>query len=68
MRLQALMFDRWKYRLILTLDANFRMKNKNQSSNDLPTLDDEWAHFIPEAPYMEHVRMCGNEEHVKFTP
>lgn len=59
---------RWKYRLILTIDANFRMKNKDRSVNDMPALGDGWAHFVPETPYMEHVRKIGHEEHVSFTP
>jgi hypothetical protein len=64
----ALMSVRWKYRLILAIDANFRMKNKDRSAKDMPALGDGWAHFVPEALYMEHVRKWGHEEHVRFTP
>jgi hypothetical protein len=68
LRLQALMSVRWKYRLILAIDTNFRMKNKDRSAKDIPALGDGWAHFVLEAPYMAHVRKCGHEEHVRFTP
>jgi hypothetical protein len=34
----------------------------------MPALGDGWAHFVPEAPYMEHVQKCGHEEHVRFMP
>ena len=61
------MFVRWKYCLILAIDANFHMKNKDRSANDMPALGDGWAHFVPEAPYIEHVRKWGHEEHVSFT-
>jgi hypothetical protein len=57
---------RWKYRLILAIDANFRMKNKDRSAKDMPALGDGWAHFVPETPYMEHVRKSGYEEHVSY--
>lgn len=66
LRLQALTSVRWKYRLILAIDANFRMKNRDRSVNDMPALGDGWAHFVPEAPYMEHVQKRGHEEHVRF--
>jgi hypothetical protein len=59
---------RWKYRLILAIDANFRMKNKDRSATDTPALGDGWAHFVPEAPYMEYVEKCGHEAHVRYTP
>jgi hypothetical protein len=68
LQLQALMSVRWKYRLILAIDANFRMKNKDRSAKDMPALGDGWAHFVPEAPYMKHIRKWGHEEHVRFTP
>ena len=43
------------------------MKNKDQSTKDMPTLGDGWAHFVPEAPYMAHVQKCGHEENVRST-
>ena len=46
---------RWKYQLILAIDVNFQMKNKDQSTTDMPALGDRWAHFMPETPYMDHV-------------
>lgn len=57
---------RWKYQLILAIDANFRMKNKDRSTTDMPALGDGWAHFVPETPYMDHVRKWGFEELVSI--
>jgi hypothetical protein len=67
-QLQSLIFVRWKYRLILAVDANFRMKNKDRNTGDTPALGDGWAHFAPETPYMEHVQKWGTEEQVRFPP
>jgi hypothetical protein len=67
LRLQALMSVRWKYRLILAIDMNFCMKNKDRSTKDILALGDGWAHFVLEAPYMVHVQKCSHEEHVRFT-
>ena len=50
-QLQTLTPARWKYRLILTVDANFRMKNKARNIQNMPALGDGWAHFIPETLY-----------------
>jgi hypothetical protein len=33
----------------------------------MPALGDGWAHFIPETPYMEHVRKWGFDEHAAVT-
>lgn len=63
-----LTFVRWKYQLILAVDANFRMKNKERNTNDMPALGDGWAHFVPEKLYMEHVRKWGFEELVRISP
>jgi len=68
LRLQALMSVRWKYRLILAIDENFHIKNKDRSVKDMPALSDGWTHFVPEAPYMGHVQKWGHEEQVRFTP
>ncbi|KAF8460869.1 hypothetical protein DFH94DRAFT_603240, partial [Russula ochroleuca] len=46
---------KWKYWLILTVDANFQMKNKERNTWDTPALGDGWVHFVPETPYMEYV-------------
>jgi hypothetical protein len=42
------------------------MKNKARNIQNMPALGDGWAHFIPETPYMEHVRQWGFEEQVRF--
>lgn len=67
-QLQTLTSVRWKYRLILAVDANFRMKNKERNVQDMPALGDGWAHFVPETPYMEHVQKRDFEERVRFPP
>ena len=67
-QLQTLTSVRWKYWLILTVDANFWMKNKERNTKNMPTLGDGWAHFVPETLYMEHVRKWGFEQQVRFPP
>ncbi|KAI0273137.1 hypothetical protein BGY98DRAFT_936390 [Russula aff. rugulosa BPL654] len=37
--------------------------NKDRDANDMPALGDGWAHFILEAPNMEHLWKWGQEEH-----
>jgi hypothetical protein len=66
-QLQALISIRWKYWLILTVDANFQMKNKERNTWDTPALGDGWVHFVPETPYMEYVWKWGFEEQVRVS-
>jgi hypothetical protein len=50
-----LFYCRWLYVLILTINVNFRLKNKDHKVvNDLP-LGDSWAHWVPHAPYHEYL-------------
>jgi hypothetical protein len=40
------------------------MKSKDRNTKDMPALGDGWGHFVPETPYMEHVRKYGFDERV----
>jgi hypothetical protein len=44
------------------------LKNKERNTKDTPALGDGWGHIVLNAPYMEHVRKWGHEEHVRVTP
>lgn len=47
---------RWLYRLILGIDANFRLKRKNVSSERRdPSLNNGCAYFVEETKYKEHL-------------
>jgi hypothetical protein len=65
--LHPLISVRWKYRLGLAIDTNFRMKNKDRSAKDICPLGDGWGHFVPEKEYMEHIWKWGHKEHVSLT-
>lgn len=58
--------------LFLGLDANFRLKRKNISSDNAdPGLGDGWAYFVEEKEYKEHLSKFYDEkepvsEHTPF--
>ncbi|KAN0105342.1 hypothetical protein V8E52_011131 [Russula decolorans] len=53
---------RWLYSLNLTIDANFRLKNKARGiENDSP-LGDGWGHWVPNKPYQEYIQKHGYEK------
>ena len=57
-------FYRWLYHLLLTIDANFCLKNKDHLhvKNDAP-LGDGWGHCVPEKLYLSYVKMfCSQVE------
>jgi hypothetical protein len=56
--------SRWLYTLILTVDANFRLKNKGRTIKDDPALGSGWAHWVEDKPYQEHVGKYGHEVEV----
>ena len=56
---------RWLYTLILTVDANFRLKNKEKSIKWDRPLGDGWAHWVLDEPYHEYVREYGYQEEVQ---
>lgn len=54
----------WIYALILALDANFRLKNKDRGiQNDLP-LNDGWGHWPPKTPFDEYLAKYGFQAEV----
>jgi hypothetical protein len=55
------------YSLVLALDANFRLKNKDCNITNDPSLGDGWAHWVPEGPFKEYVDEYGYQEEVSLT-
>jgi hypothetical protein len=56
--------DRWLYALILTIDANFRLKNKERNLAHDVSLGDGWAFWVESTPYQEYVDIYGHQEEV----
>jgi hypothetical protein len=54
----------WLYSLRLTIDANFRLKNKDRGIKDDPPLSDGWGHIVPETPYQEYIGKYGYQAEV----
>jgi hypothetical protein len=55
----------WLYSLILTIDANFRLKNKDRLKvTNSPALSDGLGHFVPEEPYQTYIKKYGFQEEV----
>ncbi|KAF8834462.1 hypothetical protein BDN67DRAFT_992665 [Paxillus ammoniavirescens] len=53
------------YWLILTMDANFWLKNRNQSSDVAdPGLHTGLAYFIPNQPYEEHILKYVSQDNI----
>ncbi|KAG6836043.1 hypothetical protein H0H93_012007 [Arthromyces matolae] len=54
----------WLYRLILSQDANFRLKNRLRSSTDRdPSFQPGFAYFVADNEYLSHLaRFVGNSE------
>lgn len=50
----------WLHGLILTVDANFRLKLKDKSSNDDQPLGDGWAYWVREDDYQDHIAKHGH--------
>jgi hypothetical protein len=42
------------------------MKNKDRNTNVNLALGDGWGHFVPQAPYQEHIKKFGDQEEVSF--
>jgi hypothetical protein len=57
---------RWLYCLNLTIDANFRLKNKARVEND-PPLGDGWGHWVPEQPYQLYLNQYGYQTEVRMS-
>ncbi|KAF9492480.1 hypothetical protein BDN71DRAFT_1591590 [Pleurotus eryngii] len=45
----------WLYSLILTMDANFRLKNRDRYVRNDTSLSDGWGHWVPSAPFLKHI-------------
>lgn len=60
----ALTQPRWMYRVILSLDANFRLSNRltRSSKRTDPNLTEGKAYMVPEDDYMRHIKETEGEE------
>ncbi|KAF9489136.1 hypothetical protein BDN71DRAFT_1343661, partial [Pleurotus eryngii] len=48
--------------LVLTIDANFCLRNKDwKIKRDFP-LGDGWAHWVPSRPYLNHIKQYGYQQ------
>lgn len=53
---------RWLYSLFLGLDANFRLKRKDVSSDKRDgSLSLGWSYFVPNEPYKDHLAKYKGE-------
>ena len=56
-RLADSAITRYLYRLFLALDANFRLKRKHVSSENIdPSFSQGWSYFVPEEQYKTFLR------------
>lgn len=63
------MRGRWLYRLILAMDANFRLKNRLRSSTrGDPSLNSGWAYFVDDKEYRAHIIQYATQEEVRTSP
>jgi hypothetical protein len=54
--------DRWLYSLFVAIDANFRLKRKAVSSDQVdPGLNAGWAYFVEERAYKSYLSERTNE-------
>ncbi|KAI0042910.1 hypothetical protein FA95DRAFT_1584271 [Auriscalpium vulgare] len=56
--------ERWKYALMLAVDANLKLKSKNRGLSDV-ALAPGWSYFVENWPYKEHVKKYIDEEEMK---
>ncbi|KAG6823229.1 hypothetical protein H0H92_010922, partial [Tricholoma furcatifolium] len=55
----------WLYRLILSQDANFRLKNRLQSSSEKdPSLQPGFAYFVANDAYLAHLATYVNNDEI----
>lgn len=47
------------YALILTIDANFRLKLKEKGWAEDPPLGDGWSHFVLQGAFKDYVQKWG---------
>ncbi|KAG1839354.1 hypothetical protein F4604DRAFT_1885304 [Suillus subluteus] len=59
---------RWLYALFVTIDANFRLKRKTVSSDQVdPGLNAGWAYFVEEHAYKSYLSERANERQERST-
>ncbi|KAJ6504786.1 hypothetical protein C8R47DRAFT_1174651 [Mycena vitilis] len=55
----------WIYRLMLSKDANFKMKGRDRSSREKdPTLGPGWAYMVASEPYLRHLSRYVHEDEI----
>ncbi|KIM74802.1 hypothetical protein PILCRDRAFT_14111 [Piloderma croceum F 1598] len=54
-------YIRWLYILIITIDANFRLKLKEKGILNDPALRDGWAHWTRSQPYGAYIAKYGHQ-------
>ncbi|KAF7968821.1 hypothetical protein HWV62_29262 [Athelia sp. TMB] len=52
---------KWLYALLVTIDANFRMKLKDKGLAADPPMGDGWSHMVKTAPYKVYVEKYGHQ-------
>lgn len=57
---------RWIYALIITLDANFKLKLKNKGIQNDPPLGDGWGNWVASLPYRAYVKKYGHQVEVRL--
>ena len=65
---QYLKYARWLYRLVRTIDANFKMKQKDKGIENDPPLGDGWAHWVANVPFKAYVEKYGHKIEVSPPP
>ncbi|KAI0057483.1 hypothetical protein BV25DRAFT_1812316 [Artomyces pyxidatus] len=56
--------EQWKYAMMFSMDANFKLKLKNRGLDDVQ-LAPGWAYFVPPEPYKEHLDKHKDEVEMK---
>lgn len=46
------------------MDANFRLKNRQRIVKNDVSLGDGWGHWVPSAPYLEHLHVHAADAEV----
>jgi hypothetical protein len=55
------------YRLILAMDANFKLKNRIRvHERDDPSLGPGWGAFVEPSAYKDHIKKYVAEKDVRF--
>ncbi|KAF7976812.1 hypothetical protein HWV62_5680 [Athelia sp. TMB] len=52
---------KWLYILLVTIDANFRLKLKDKGLKDDPPLGDGWSHMVKTEPFKAYVEKFGHQ-------